>query len=120
MEMKLEQFLRLQQGSQSVMEYLGKFNHLSQYAPEHVNTDAKKKQWFIHGPDPEIQKMLTYCSTSDYHETVNIAISYEEKHRLCQESRKRKHVHMGFSGGNNQRQRFVYQLGYCSSYRPPQ
>ena len=54
MEMKLEQFLRLQQGSQSVMEYLGKFNHLSEYAPEHVNTDAKKNHWFIHGLNTKI------------------------------------------------------------------
>ena len=120
MAIKLEQFIKLQQGSPSVREYLAQFNHLSQYASENVNTDAKKKKWLIHGLDPEIQKVLTTCSTDDYHETVNVAISYEEKHRLCQESRKRKHVHMGFSGGNNQRQRFVYQLGYCSSYRPPQ
>ena len=49
MEMKLEQFLRLQQGSQSVIEYLGKFNHLSQYALEHVSIDAAKKRWFIRG-----------------------------------------------------------------------
>ena len=101
-------------------EYLAQFNHLSQYVSESVNSDAKKKQWFICGLDPKIQKMLTYCFTADYHETVNIAISYEEKDRLYQDARKRKHVHMGFSGGNNQRQRFVYQLGYCSSYRPPQ
>ena len=34
MEMKLEQFLKLLQGGQSVLEYLGKFNHISQYAQE--------------------------------------------------------------------------------------
>ena len=120
MAIKLEQFIKLQQGSQSVREYLVQFNHLSQYVSENVNTDAKKKQWFIHGLDPEIQKVLTTCSTADYHETVNVAISYEEKDRLCQEARKRKHVHMGFSGGNNQRQKFVYQHGHRFSYRPSQ
>jgi hypothetical protein len=30
--MKAEEFLALGQGDQSVMEYVAKFNHLSQYA----------------------------------------------------------------------------------------
>ena len=47
--MKFDEFLTLKQGNQIVMQYVGKFNHLSQYAPEHVNTDAKNKKWFMHG-----------------------------------------------------------------------
>ena len=43
MAMKLEQFLKLQLWNLSVMEYLAQFNNLSQYALEHVNTDANKK-----------------------------------------------------------------------------
>lgn len=49
MAMKLEEFLALKQGDKPVMEYVGKFNHLSQYAPEHVNTDRKKKVCFMRG-----------------------------------------------------------------------
>ena len=49
MAMKLDEFLTLKQGYQTVMQYVGKFNHLSQYSPEHVNTDAKKKKWFMCG-----------------------------------------------------------------------
>ena len=45
----MEQFLMMQQGDQSVMEYLGRFNHLSHYASEYVLTDADKKFWFVHG-----------------------------------------------------------------------
>jgi len=37
MVMKTEEFLSLLQGDKSVMEYVAKFNHLSQYATEHVN-----------------------------------------------------------------------------------
>ena len=40
MEIQLEQFVKLQQGNMIVQEYLAQFNHLSQYAPEHVSTDA--------------------------------------------------------------------------------
>ena len=49
MAMKLDEFLALKQGDQTVMQYVGRFNHLSQYASEHVNTDAKKKRWFMRG-----------------------------------------------------------------------
>jgi hypothetical protein len=31
LQMKLEEFIRLKQGGDSVMQYLKKFNHLSQY-----------------------------------------------------------------------------------------
>ena len=47
MAMKLDEFLALKQGDQTVLQYVGRFNHLSQYASEHVNTDAKKKKWFM-------------------------------------------------------------------------
>jgi hypothetical protein len=43
MLMKLEEFLALKQGDQSIMQYVGRFNHLAQYAPDHVNSDRKKK-----------------------------------------------------------------------------
>ena len=43
MAMKLDEFLALKQGDQTVMQYVGRFNHLSQYASEHVNTDEKKR-----------------------------------------------------------------------------
>ena len=49
MAMKLDEFLALKQGDQIVMQYVGKFNHLSQYAPKHVNPDAKKEKWFMCG-----------------------------------------------------------------------
>jgi hypothetical protein len=41
--MKLEEFIRLKQGGDIVMLYLNKFNHLSQYAIDQVDTDLKKK-----------------------------------------------------------------------------
>jgi hypothetical protein len=42
LQMKLEEFIRLKQGGDSVMQYLTKFNHLSQYAIDQVDTDLKK------------------------------------------------------------------------------
>jgi hypothetical protein len=47
--MKLEEFIRLKQGGDTVMQYLNKFNHLSQYAIDQVDTDLKKKNCFMRG-----------------------------------------------------------------------
>jgi hypothetical protein len=62
----------------------------------------KKKQWFIHGLSTKLQRMLTNFTNAGYHEAVSMAISFEEKNRLHQETKKRKLVSMGYSGGNNQ------------------
>jgi hypothetical protein len=40
--MKVSEFMRFTQGTQSVTEYLHAFNNLSRYAPDYVNTEAKK------------------------------------------------------------------------------
>jgi hypothetical protein len=63
--------------------------------------------------------MLTACTMVSYNENVNIAIASEEKNRLHKEAKKRKNVHIGFLGGNNQRQRVVYQPSHRPPYRPP-
>ena len=46
---KLMEFLDLKQGSMFVMDYVNKFNHLSQYAGTHVDTNEKKRGHFYHG-----------------------------------------------------------------------
>jgi len=120
MEMKLKEFLKLQQGGKSVMEYVGKFNQLSQYALEHVNTDAKKKQCFICGLNSKLQTMLTTFTTATYNELVSIAITTEEKNRQHMEVKKRKNVLAISSGNTSQRQRVVYRPIYNPPYCPPQ
>jgi hypothetical protein len=49
MTMKKEEFLALKQGSISVSEYRDRFLQLSRYAPEDVNTDAKRQYCFLRG-----------------------------------------------------------------------
>ena len=43
---KLIEFLDLRQGSMSVMDYVNKFNHLSQYVGTHIDTNEKKRDHF--------------------------------------------------------------------------
>ena len=115
MAMKLDEFLALKQGDQTVMQYVGKFNHLSQYAPEHVNTDAKKK-WFMRGLNTKLQTMMTTYTNVTYHEAVNIAIASDEKYRQHKEIKK-KNVPSGSFSGNQKREKIIYHL--VNHYRPP-
>jgi hypothetical protein len=43
LQMKLEEFIRLKQGGDSMMQYLNKFNHLSKYAIDQVDTYLKRR-----------------------------------------------------------------------------
>jgi hypothetical protein len=69
---------------------VGRFNHLSQYAPDHVNSDCKKKACFMRGLNSKIRTMMTGCLNVTYHEAVNIAIASEEEYRKHKETKKRR------------------------------
>jgi hypothetical protein len=64
--------------------------------------------------------MLTTIPNATFHEIVSATISFEEAYRLDNESEKRKTAPTGFSGGSNQRRRFMFQPVYRPPYRPPQ
>jgi hypothetical protein len=64
LQMKLEEFIRLKQGGDSVMQYLNKFNHLSQYAIDQVDTDFKKKNCFMRGLNDRLQRKMQHVWTS--------------------------------------------------------
>jgi hypothetical protein len=49
MQHKKKEFEDLKQGSMSVNEYVTHFTQLSCYAPENVDTDEKKQDWFLNG-----------------------------------------------------------------------
>jgi hypothetical protein len=61
------------------MQYLNKFNHLSQYAIDQVNTDLKKKNCFMRGLNDRLQqKMATYLDLT-YNRTVSTTLAVEAK-----------------------------------------
>ena len=75
--MKLTEFLDLQQGSMAVMEYVNKFNHLSQYARTHVDTDEKKRDHFYRGLSCNLQKELYTGNYQTFRAMMNAAISID-------------------------------------------
>jgi hypothetical protein len=49
MKLKKKEFKVLKQGSMSVSECMTHFTQLSCYAPDNVDMDEKKQDWFLNG-----------------------------------------------------------------------
>jgi hypothetical protein len=106
--MKLEEFLRLRQGADTVMQYIGKFNHLSQYAIEHVNMDIKKRDCFMRGLNSKLQKKMATCYDLTFNRSISVAIAVEEKARVHQNMKQAwKGSRSGFSQSTAKRQKVV-------------
>jgi hypothetical protein len=78
--MKHEEFMRLKKGGDTVMQYLNKFNHLSHYAIDQVNTDLKKKNFFMRGLNDRLQRKMATCLDLSYSRAVSTALAVEAKH----------------------------------------
>ena len=93
---KLIEFLDLRQGSMSVMDYVNKFNHLSQYARTHVDIDEKRDR-FYRGLSCNLQKKLYTGNYQTFGVMINAAIAMEGLQRDSQVEWKRKWVATGSS-----------------------
>jgi hypothetical protein len=80
LHMKQEEFMKLKQGGDTVNQYLNKFNHLSQYAIDQVNTDLKKKNCFMRGLNDRLQRKMATCIDLTYGKAVSTALSVEAKY----------------------------------------
>jgi len=59
--MKENEFMQLQQGRMSVLEYASKFMKLSRYAPAFVTNRKLKVNRFEAGLHPNIEKRMSVC-----------------------------------------------------------
>jgi hypothetical protein len=89
MTVKKEEFLALKQGSMSVSEYRDRFLQLSRYAPEDVNTDAKRQYHFLRSLVDPLQYQLMNHTFPTFQHLIDRAIMTERK-RKEMEDRKRK------------------------------
>jgi hypothetical protein len=89
MTVKKEEFLALKQGPMSVSEYRDRFLQLSRYAPEDVNTDAKRQYHFLRGLVDPLHYQLMNHTFPTFQHLINRAIMMEMK-RKEMEDRKRK------------------------------
>jgi hypothetical protein len=119
LHMKQEDFMKLKQGGDTVTQYLNKFNHLSQYAIDQVNTDMKKRNCFMRGLNDRLQWKMATCLDLSYSKAVSTALVVEAKYAGPGKSK-------GFGGdrpnqGPEKQQRLVIRPfnQNCSSPRPP-
>jgi hypothetical protein len=103
MTVKKDEFLALKQGPMSISKYRYRFLQLSRYAPEDVNTDAKRQYRFLRGlVDPLHYQLMNHIFPTFQH-LIDRAIMTEKKHKDM-EDRKRKIG--GPQPGSNNRPRF--------------
>jgi hypothetical protein len=120
MEIKFNEFLDLKQGEEdSVIEYFESFTRLSQYVLDFVNTNEKKKYYFLRGLNLKLQLLMATSSAKNYTEVVSQAILGDNKIRLHQKS-KRKELVKESSGRIKQCRRVVCQLVHSPCFSPPQ
>jgi hypothetical protein len=89
MTVKKEEFLALKKGPMSVSEYRDRFLQLYRYAPEDVNTDAKRQYRFLRGLVDPLHYQLMNHTFPTFQHLIDRAIMTEKK-RKEMEDRKRK------------------------------
>jgi hypothetical protein len=104
MIVRKEEFLALKQGPLYVSEYRDKFLQLSRYAPEDVNTDAKRQYRFLRGLVDPLHYQLMNHTFPTFQHLIDQAIMTERKHREMED---RKHKISGSQYGNSNRPRYL-------------
>jgi hypothetical protein len=119
MPVKKEEFLALKQGSLSVSEYRDRFLQLSRYAPEDVNTDAKRQYRFLRGLVDPLQYQLMNHTFPTFQHLIDRAIMIERK---CKEMEDRKRKISGPQPGSSNCPRFSGNppQQFRQNQRPPQ
>ena len=90
MNMKRDEFHSLRQGNRTLKEYMDDFCALSHYAPEDVDTDAKRRDRFLRGLSGELKVPLSIAYAPNYQALLDQAITLD-KNMKKEENRKRKY-----------------------------
>jgi hypothetical protein len=78
LERKLNEFLALTQGANTVLQYAQNFNHLCQYAGYHADNDTKKQDRFRRGLNTKLKERLNLVKANTFSELVNMALTQED------------------------------------------
>jgi hypothetical protein len=89
MNVKKEEFRGLRQGGRTLKEYMDDFCALSRYAPEDIDTDAKRKEKFLSGLKGELKIPLSVAYAPNYQSLLDQAVTLDNNIKK-EENRKRK------------------------------
>jgi hypothetical protein len=91
-EMKLGEFLALNQGTKTVTQYLHAFNSLCRYAPYMVDTDAKRIASFKRGLSLKMMKHVGTNTHARFNDFVSDCLKQEKNNNAYTASKNRKRV----------------------------
>ena len=98
-EMKVGEFMKLSQGTKSMKEYLQAFNNLARYAPEFMNTEAKKIASFQRGLGPKMLKTMGTGTRATFSAYISDCLTQENNNNNYSVSKSRKRA---FEAGSSQ------------------
>jgi hypothetical protein len=110
MRKKHHSFMDLKQGGRSMHDYSKFFNHLTQYAPDQVDTDEKKKDRFMIDLSTKLHERMTLNTGGTFPEFVSNVIIVDDAIHAHKETKKRKAV-VAPSDSAPPRYRMVYHHG---------
>jgi hypothetical protein len=87
-KLKKKEFEYLRQGSVTVSEYVTRFSQLSHYAPDNVDTDEKKQDWFLNGLSDGLAYALEACNFDNFQDMVDKALFLENRRAIMEHKRK--------------------------------
>jgi hypothetical protein len=106
LDRKLNEFLALNQGTRTVLQYAQAFNDLCQYAGYRADSDEKKRDHFRRGLNTKLRERLNTIWANSFNELVNLAISQEDCIVAHRAEKKRK-APMSAPSAQTQRFRIV-------------
>ena len=119
LDRKLNEFLALTQGTQTVLQYAQAFNHLCQYAGHHADTDTKKRERFRRGLSTKLQERLNLVRADSFNDLVNLAITQEDL-ISARRAKKKCKAPAGPSSASALRYRIVQNAPTAPSQKGPQ
>jgi hypothetical protein len=89
-EMKLGEFLALNQGTKTVTQYLHAFNNLCRYDPDMVDTDAKRIASFKRGLSPKMMKHVGTNTRTRFNDFISDCLKQEKNNNAYTASKTHK------------------------------
>jgi hypothetical protein len=100
MKLKKKEFKDLKQSSMTVSEYVTCFTQLSHYAPNNVDTNEKKQDWFLNGLNDGLAYALEARDFINFQDMVDKDLVLENRRGIMERKRK---VQRTRSQGSNTR-----------------
>ena len=101
MRMKADKFMRLTQGTKTLIEYMHAFNNLSRYAPGFMDTEEKKIQSFKQGLGTILMKTMVNSKCTTYNEFISDALTQENHNNMHAAAKGRKRAFKAGSSGSS-------------------